>query len=82
MPTLEAWENDKSLSEANYPADVKNPSGAQDDRGRCFTVFRFGTDRKVRVRALSQNHPKRFENVKRYYAGFQGHSMLPLKNKS
>ena len=34
--------------------------------------FRFGTDRKVRVRALSQNNPKQFEDVKTYYALFQG----------
>jgi len=34
--------------------------------------FRFGTDRKVRVRALSQNNPKQFDNVTTYYALFQG----------
>jgi uncharacterized protein YecT (DUF1311 family) len=34
--------------------------------------FRFGTDRKVRVRALSQNNPKQFDDVKTYYALFQG----------
>jgi len=34
--------------------------------------FRFGTDRKVRARALSQNNPKQFDDVKTYYALFQG----------
>jgi uncharacterized protein YecT (DUF1311 family) len=34
--------------------------------------FRFGTDRKIRVRALSQNNPKQFDDVKTYYALFQG----------
>ena len=40
--------------------------------GDTFPHFRFGTDRKVRVRALSQNNPKQFEDVKTYYALFQG----------
>jgi virulence-associated protein VapD len=37
-----------------------------------FPHFRFGTDRKVRARALSQNNPKQFDDVKIYYALFQG----------
>jgi uncharacterized protein YecT (DUF1311 family) len=40
--------------------------------GNTFPHFRFGTDRKVRVRALAQNNPKQFEDVKTYYALFQG----------
>ena len=40
--------------------------------GDTLPHFRFGTDQKVRVRALSQNNPKQFEDVKTYYALFQG----------
>jgi uncharacterized protein YecT (DUF1311 family) len=40
--------------------------------GDVSSYFRFGSDRKVRVRALSQNNPKQFEDVKTYYALFQG----------
>ena len=146
VPTMEAWEQDESLSEANYLADIKNhrvfgkidkvdyfehqnhrglevfwapqssvcvvendgrygadsisvmeindSSFAQTEigdriqksldavmkkqahdpemAGDTFPHFRFGTDRKVRVRALSQNNPKQFEEVKTYYALFQG----------
>ena len=146
VPTMEAWEQDESLSEANYLADIKNhrvfgkidkvdyfehqnhrglevfwapqssvcvvendgrygadsisvmeindSSFAQTEIGEriqksldaamkkqahdpemagdTFPHFRFGTDRKVRVRALSQNNPKQFEEVKTYYALFQG----------
>jgi len=146
VPTMETWEQDESLSEANYLADIKNHRvlgkidkvdyfehqnhrglevfwapqssvcvvendgryGADSisvleindssfvqteigDRiqksldaamkkqahdpemaGDTFAHFRFGTDRKVRVRALSQNNPKQFEDVKTYYALFQG----------
>ena len=35
-------------------------------------IFDWGTDRKVPVRALSENNPKQFDNVKTYYALFQG----------
>ena len=146
VPTMEAWEQDGSLSEANYLADIKNhrvlgkidkvdyfehqnhrglevfwapqssvcvvendgrygadsisvleindSSFAQTEigdriqksldaamkkqahdpemAGDTFPHFRFGTDRKVRVRALAQNNPKQFEDVKTYYALFQG----------
>jgi uncharacterized protein YecT (DUF1311 family) len=146
VPTMETWEQDESLSEANYLADIKNhrvlgkidkvdyfehqnhrglevfwtPQSsicvvANDGRygadsisvleindssfaqteigdriqksldgamkkqahdpemaGDTFPHFRFGTDRKVRVRALAQNNPKQFEDVKTYYALFQG----------
>lgn len=40
--------------------------------GYVSPFFRLGTDRKVRVRALSENNPKQFDNVKTYYALFQG----------
>src|SRR5262249_12376863 len=36
-------------------------------------------DRKIRVRATSQNNPKQFENVKTYYALFQGTYDLAAK---
>ena len=145
VPTMEAWEKDESLSEADYLADIKNhrvlgkidkveyfehqnhrglavfwapqssicvvendgrygadsisvlqindSSFAQTeigDRiqksldgamkkqahtemgGYVSPYFRFGTDREVRVRALSQNNPKQFDDVKTYYALFQG----------
>ena len=146
VPTMEAWEQDESLSEANYLADIKNrrvlgkidkvdyfedqnhrglevfwapqssvcvvendgrygadsisileindssfaqieigdriqksldgamkkQAHAPEIAGDVSPYFRFGTDRKVRVRALSQNNPKQFEDVKTYYALFQG----------
>jgi hypothetical protein len=40
--------------------------------GYVSPYFRFGMDRKIRVRALSQNNPKQFDDVKTYYALFQG----------
>jgi uncharacterized protein YecT (DUF1311 family) len=40
--------------------------------GYVSPYFRLGTDRKIRVRALSENNPKQFEDVKTYYALFQG----------
>ena len=145
VPTMEAWEKDESLSEANYLADLKdhrvlgkinkvdyfehqNHRGLEvfwapqssvclvENEGRygadsisvleindssfaqteigdriqkavdgamkkqvhtevdgyVSPYFRFGTDRKVRVRALFQNNPKQFDEVKTYYALFQG----------
>ena len=146
VPTMEAWEQDESLSEANYLADIKNhrllgkidkvdyfehqnhrglevfwapqssvcvvendgrygadsisvleindssfaqteigdriqksldgamkkQAHAPEMAGDVSPHFRFGTDRKVRVRALSQNNPKQFDDVKTYYALFQG----------
>ena len=146
VPTMEAWEQDESFSEANYLADIKNhrvlgkidkvdyfehqnhrglevfwapqssvcvvrndgrygadsisvleindssfvqteigdriqksldgamkkQAHAPEMAGDVSPYFRFGTDRKVRVRALSQNNPKQFEDVKTYYALFQG----------
>jgi len=153
VPTMEAWEQDESLSEANYLADIKNHRVLgkidkvdyfehQNHRGlevfwaphssvcvvendgrygadsisvleindSSFTqtevgeriqksldgamkkqvhdsemsgyvspFFRLGTDRKVRVRALSENNPKQFDNVKTYYALFQGTYDLAAK---
>jgi len=153
VPTLETWENDESLAESNYLADVQNHRvlgkidkvdyfdhqnhrglavfwapqssvcaiendgryGAESisvleindssfsqteigDRiqksldnamkkqahnhemsGYVSPHFRFGPDRKVRVRALSQNNPKQFEDVKTYYALFQGTFDLAAK---
>ena len=146
VPTMEAWEQDESLSEANYLADIKNhrvlgkidkvdyfehqnhrglevfwaphssvcvvendgrygadsisvleindssftqteigdriqksldgamkkQAHAPEMAGDVSPYFRFGTDRKVRVRALSQNNPKQFEDIRTYYALFQG----------
>ena len=146
VPTMEAWEQDESLSEADYLADIKNhrvlgkvdkvdyfehqnhrglevfwapqssacivendgrygadsisvleindSSFAQTEigdriqksldgamkkqahdremSGYVSPYFRFGTDRKVQVRALSENNPKQFDDVKTYYALFQG----------
>jgi uncharacterized protein YecT (DUF1311 family) len=146
VPTMETWEQDESLSEANYLADIKNhrvlgkidkidyfehqnhrglevfwapqssvcvvenegrygadsisvleindssfaqteigdriqksldgamkqQAHAREMAGDTLPHFRFGTDRKLRVRALSQNNPKQFEEVKTYYALFQG----------
>ena len=146
VPTMEAWEQDESLSEANYLADIKNhrvlgkidkvdyfehqnhrglevfwaphssvcvvendgrygadsisvleindssfaqteigdriqksldgamkkQAHAPEMTGDVSPYFRFGTDRKVRVRALSQNNPKQFEDIRTYYALFQG----------
>src|SRR5262249_28563509 len=154
VPTMEAWEKDESLGEANYLADLKNHRVIgkidkvdyfehQNHRGLAvfwvpqsnicvvendgrygadsisvleindstFTqteigdriqksldsamkkqahdpetsgyvspCFRFGADRKVRVRALSQNNPKQFEDVKTYYALFQGTFDVATKN--
>ena len=153
VPTMEAWEQDESLSEANYLADIKNHRVLgkidkvdyfehQNHRGlevfwaphssvcivendgrygadsisvleindSSFTqtevgeriqksldgamkrqvhdsemsgyvspFFRLGTDRKLRVRALSENNPKQFDNVKTYYALFQGTYDLAAK---
>jgi uncharacterized protein YecT (DUF1311 family) len=152
VPTMEAWENDESLGESNYLADVQNhrvlgkidkvdyfehqnhrglaifwapqstvcaiendgrygadsisvletndSSFAQTEigdriqkaldgvmkkqahdkmSGYVSPHFRFGTDRKVRVRALSQNNPKQFDDVKTYYALFQGTFDLAAK---
>jgi len=51
---------------------MKKQAHAPEMAGDVSPYFRFGTDRKVRVRALSQNNPKQFEDIKTYYALFQG----------
>jgi uncharacterized protein YecT (DUF1311 family) len=51
---------------------MKKQAHAPEMAGYVSPYFRFGTDRKVRVRALSQNNPKQFGDVKTYYALFQG----------
>jgi uncharacterized protein YecT (DUF1311 family) len=40
--------------------------------GDVTPYFRLSRDRQVRVRALASNNPKQFEDVKTYYALFQG----------
>jgi len=40
--------------------------------GDTTPCFRLSPDRKVRVRALTSNNPKRFDDVRTYYALFQG----------
>jgi hypothetical protein len=40
--------------------------------GEASVHFRLNPDRKVRVRAVASNNPKQFEEVKTYYALFQG----------
>jgi uncharacterized protein YecT (DUF1311 family) len=40
--------------------------------GEATPYFRLTPDGKVRVRALASNNPKQFDNVKTYYALFQG----------
>lgn len=44
--------------------------------------FRLGNDKKIRVRATSQNNPKQFPEVKTYYALFQGTYDLAAKRWS
>jgi uncharacterized protein YecT (DUF1311 family) len=50
--------------------------------GYVSAYFRLGTDRKVRVGALSQNNPKQFDDVKTYYALFQGTFYVAAKKWS
>jgi uncharacterized protein YecT (DUF1311 family) len=47
--------------------------------GEASVYFRLSPDRKVRVRSLASNNPKQFENVKTYYALFQGTFSLESK---
>ena len=51
---------------------MKKQSHDAEMSGYVSPYFRLGTDRKVRVRALSENNPKQFDDVKTYYALFQG----------
>ena len=57
----------KSLDNA-----MKKQAHDQEMSGYVSPYFRFGTDRKIRVRALAQNNPKQLDDVKTYYALFQG----------
>lgn len=58
---------------------MKKKSHDKEMSGDVSPHFRLGNDRKVRVRATSQNNPKQFENVKTYYALFQGTYDLAAK---
>ena len=51
---------------------MKKQSHDSEASGYVSPHFRLGIDRKVRVRALSENNPKQFEEVKTYHALFQG----------
>lgn len=57
----------KSLDDA-----MKKQSRDKEMSGDVSPHFRLSKDRQVRVRATSQNNPKQFENIKTYYALFQG----------
>ncbi|HST31417.1 MAG TPA: hypothetical protein VLK27_11330 [Chthoniobacterales bacterium] len=57
----------------------KSLDSAMKVEGDVSAHFRPGDDRKIRVRATSQNNPKQFENVKTYYALFQGTYDLAAK---
>jgi len=58
---------------------MKKQSHDKEMAGDVSVHFRLGNDRKIRVRATSQNNPKQFENVKTYYALFQGTYDLAAK---
>ncbi len=64
----------KSLDEM-----MKKQSHDKEISGDVSPHFRLGKDRKIRVRATSQNNPKQFENVKTYYTLFQGTYDLAAK---
>jgi len=51
---------------------MKKRSHEKEMSGDVAPHFRLGNDRKIRVRATSQNNPKQFEDVKTYYGLFQG----------
>lgn len=51
---------------------MKKQSHDKEMSGDVSPHFRPGNDRRVRVRATSQNNPKQFDDVKTYYALFQG----------
>lgn len=53
-------------------AEMKKQSRDKEMSGDAGPYFRCGPGRKLRVRAVSQNNPKQFDNVKTYYALFQG----------
>jgi uncharacterized protein YecT (DUF1311 family) len=51
---------------------IRKQSHDSEITGEATLYFRLSPDRKMRVRALSSNNPKQFEDVKTYYALFQG----------
>lgn len=53
-------------------AAMKKESHDKEMRGDAGPHFRFGPGRKLRVRAVANNNPKQFADVKTYYALFQG----------
>jgi uncharacterized protein YecT (DUF1311 family) len=71
---------DSKLIQANFSDRVNNATDAvirkqahdSEASGDCTPYFRLGADRKIHVRALSSTNPKRFEDVKTYFALFQG----------
>jgi hypothetical protein len=50
---------------------IKKQSHDHEMSGDVTPYFRLSPDRKVRVRALTSNNPKQFEDVKSYYANVQ-----------
>ena len=59
--------------------EMKKKSRDKEASGYVSPHFRLGNDRKIRVRATSQNNPKQFPEVKTYYALFQGTYDLSAK---
>jgi len=51
---------------------IQKQSHDPENSGEASPYFRLNPDGKVRVRALASNNPKQFDNVKTYYALFQG----------
>jgi uncharacterized protein YecT (DUF1311 family) len=51
---------------------IQKQSHDPEMRGAATPYFRLSPDRKIRIRALASNNPKQFEDVKTYYALFQG----------
>jgi uncharacterized protein YecT (DUF1311 family) len=58
---------------------MKKQSRDSEMAGDVSVNFRLGNDRKIKVRATSQNNPKQFDDVKTYYALFQGTYDLAAK---
>jgi hypothetical protein len=58
---------------------MKEQSHDSEMSGDVAVNFRLGNDRRIKVRATSQNNPKQFDDVKTYYALFQGTYDLAAK---
>jgi hypothetical protein len=58
---------------------MKKESHDSEMAGDVSVNFRLGNDRKIKVRATSQNNPKQLDDVKTYYALFQGTYDLAAK---